>query len=127
MLNFVPKRAPSVSLLYGKRPIQRITIGTNKHVVEVPITITNKVCDHVDTSVDYCTGAYNPLPWKEYVRIKLSAEQLVTSDVKTSITDVQWIPNLTKLYAGQVSLVESHIFSSLAQKTQFKMPIHTPP
>jgi len=53
MLNFVPKSCPSVSLLYGKRGVQRITAGSAQRHIEIPLAVTNEVVESVDKSQEY--------------------------------------------------------------------------
>ena len=53
MLNFIPKKSPSVSPLYGKRPLQRIASGSKQLFVEIPIEVTDEVANAVDTETRY--------------------------------------------------------------------------
>merc|ERR1711976_816825 len=66
MINFIPKMHPSVSLLYGTRPLQRITVGTKKQQIEIPLDVVVDIPEKVDTSASYVGNKYNALPWAEF-------------------------------------------------------------
>lgn len=70
MLNFVPKRCPSVSLLFGKRPLQRIEVGASRHQLEIPLAAVEKIYDKVDTKVEYHNKDYNPMYWRDFMQLK---------------------------------------------------------
>uniref|UniRef100_A0A0G4FV77 Uncharacterized protein n=1 Tax=Chromera velia CCMP2878 TaxID=1169474 RepID=A0A0G4FV77_9ALVE len=126
MLNFVPKRCPSVSLLYGKRAIQRIEVGSRKHHVEIPVQIVDDVCKKVDTSVEYKNKGFNPLPWSEFIKIKLDAQNLMESNVKSALTDLDWYPKLAALHVGHSTLTEIDAAAKVAAPSapvSYKLPV----
>lgn len=75
MFNLVPKRIPSVNLLYGKRPIQRIEVGRGKHRLEVPLSAVEDLYKSVDTTKQYHNGDYHPLRWKSFLNLKYAGKQ----------------------------------------------------
>mmetsp|Transcript_39896 Transcript_39896/g.112750 ORF Transcript_39896/g.112750 Transcript_39896/m.112750 type:complete len:129 (+) Transcript_39896:72-458(+) len=109
MLNFIPKMHPSVSLLYGKRPLQRIAIGSRKQQLEIPIDVVADIPEKVDTRVAYVANKYHALPWREYVDIKLDARNLIEADVKSALTDLDWFGKIHALYAGKQTEAEMDI------------------
>ncbi|CAE8656403.1 unnamed protein product [Polarella glacialis] len=109
MLNFIPKSCASVSLLYGKRPLQRIAIGAKKQQLEIPLSVVADIPSMVDSSVAYVGNKYNALPWKEFVDIKLDARNLIEADVKSALTDLDWFGKVNALYAGKQTEAEIEI------------------
>jgi len=109
MINFIPKMHPSVSLLYGTRPLQRITVGTKKQQLEIPLDVVADIPEKVDASASYVGNKYNALPWSEFVDIKLDARNLIEADVKSALTDLDWYGKLTALYAGKQTEAEMDI------------------
>merc|ERR1711865_470832 len=101
MLNFIPKACPSVSLLYGKRPLQRIVVGAEKRQIEIPLDVVADIPTKVDLSAAYVGNKYNALPWQDFVDIKLDARNLIESDVKSALTDLDWFGKIRALYAGK--------------------------
>merc|ERR1712218_201457 len=101
MINFIPKMHPSVSLLYGKRPLQRIAVGAKKQQIEIPLDVVADIPEKVDLSASYVGNKYNALPWKEFVNIKLDARILIEADVKTALTDLDVFGKVNALYAGK--------------------------
>ena len=123
MLNFIPRTHPSVSLLYGKRPLQRIACGSAQQHVEIPLDVTDEIVKatdsgtryslaiafvdviffvvsirlvhlnllYLDPSTDldsYIGNKYEALPWKNFVDIKLDAANLIDSNVKSALTNL---------------------------------------
>ncbi|CEL95969.1 unnamed protein product [Vitrella brassicaformis CCMP3155] len=123
MLNYVPRRTPGVKLLYGKRPVQRIIAGHSKFLIAIPTTTTDKIYEKVDESVYYENNTYNPLQWKDYVKIKLDAQNLIEADVKSALTNLDFYPKIQGLYAGQQSLAEMDAALKMSAKPQFKFPL----
>merc|ERR1711920_835361 len=87
MINAIPKMHPSVALLYGKRPLQRIAIGSKKQQIEIPLNVVADIPQKVDLSASYVGNKYNALPWKDFIEIKLDARNLIEADVKSALTD----------------------------------------
>merc|ERR1712228_324668 len=102
----IPRAHPSVSLLYGKRPLQRIAVGTRKQQIEIPLDVVSDIPTKVDTSASYVGNKYNALPWKDFVEIKLDARNLIEADVKSALTDLDWFGKVNALYAGKTTEAE---------------------
>eukprot|EP00397_Hematodinium_sp_SG-2012_P063692 GEMP01088501.1.p1 GENE.GEMP01088501.1~~GEMP01088501.1.p1 ORF type:complete len:125 (+),score=26.40 GEMP01088501.1:59-433(+) len=109
MLNFVPKTHPSVSLLFGKRPLQRMVCGTHETSVEVPLDVVEHIPKRCDDRVSYVANKYHSMPWEDFVNIKIDAANLIDSNVKSALTDLKWFPQIEKLYAGQQAQTEIRI------------------
>merc|ERR1711982_298803 len=122
MLNFIPKMEPAVALLYGKRPLQRITVGAAKQQIEIPLDVVADIPQKVDTEVSYVGNKYNALPWKEFVDIKLDARNLMEADVKSALTDLDWFGKVNALYAGKQVETEMSVAAKVAS-TKFKYPV----
>ena len=124
MLNFVPKTAPSVSLLYGKRPLQRVVVGSSEQHVEIPLKVTDEVTSKLDTQTEYVCQKYNALPWKDFMDIKVDAANLIDSNVKSALTDLDWYPKVNALVTGEKQLVEAGLGAKLAAAAKaVKLPI----
>merc|ERR1712039_682580 len=111
MINAIPKMHPSVSLLYGKRPLQRIAIGSKKQQIEIPLDVVADIPEKVDVSASYEGNKYNALPWKDFVDIKVDARNLIEADVKTALTDLDWFGKVNALYAGKQTEAEIDVAS----------------
>eukprot|EP00913_Durusdinium_trenchii_P028200 g26438.t1 len=61
MINFIPRTCPSVALLYGKRPLQRIAVGAAKQQLEIPLDVVADIPGKVDSSVAYSLQIAAPL------------------------------------------------------------------
>merc|ERR1719229_329539 len=109
MINFIPKSCPSVSLLWGARPMQRIVSGSKSEQIEIPLDVVSDIPAKVDTSASYIGNKYNALPWKEFVDIKLDARNLIEADVKSALTGLDWFGKITALYAGKQTECEMDI------------------
>ncbi|VWU49619.1 conserved protein, unknown function [Hepatocystis sp. ex Piliocolobus tephrosceles] len=95
MLNIIPKKIPSTSLLFGKRPIQRIRIGKDKHVLELCLSDINTIYDDIDEKTELHNNDYNPLKYSKYVKYKICALNLIEAygkkeKKKTALTNVKW-------------------------------------
>ncbi|CAD2095166.1 conserved Plasmodium protein, unknown function [Plasmodium vinckei] len=95
MLNLIPKKIPSTSLLYGKRPIQRIQVGKDKHVLELCLSDVNSIYNDIDASTELQNKDYNPLKYNKYIKYKMSALDLIETykneeNKKTALTNVKW-------------------------------------
>eukprot|EP00392_Amoebophrya_sp_AT5.2_P010509 g10571.t1 len=88
MLNFIPRTHPSVSLLYGKRPLQRIACGSAQQHVEIPLDVTDEIVKATDSGTSYIGNKYEALPWKNFVDIKVDAANLIDSNVKSALTNL---------------------------------------
>jgi len=126
MFNFVPKRSSAVRLLYGKRPFQRIQVGSTKHQVELPLSLVEKIYGSVDESISYHNGDYNPLKWKEFVALKVTGGHLYEAATcaeppKTALTDLDWYQKICSIYSGHQSLGEVEI-AEKTLKPKFSYP-----
>merc|ERR1712087_575249 len=123
MINAIPKMHPSVSLLYGKRALQRITVGASQQQIEIPLDVVADIPDKVDTSVAYVGNKYNALPWKEFVDIKLDARNLMEADVKSALTDLDWFGKINALYSGKQVEAELSIAAKVVSAKPVKYPV----
>eukprot|EP00389_Voromonas_pontica_P010306 GDKH01015670.1.p1 GENE.GDKH01015670.1~~GDKH01015670.1.p1 ORF type:complete len:129 (+),score=31.17 GDKH01015670.1:233-619(+) len=126
MLNFIPRKAAEVSLLYGKRPIQRVEIMNSagkKEQIEIPTSITDDIYSKTDAAVLYSNGAYQPMQWKDFVSVKLDAMNLCGANVSSALTDLDWYPKVAALYAGQKSTVQSQVATKISQGLKLKYPV----
>merc|ERR1712187_99269 len=109
MINFIPKAHPSVALLYGKRPLQRIAVGAKKQQIEIPLDVVADIPTKVDSSMAYVGNKYNALAWKDFIDIKIDANNLIEADVKSALTDLDWFGKISALYAGKAAEAEIDI------------------
>merc|ERR1712051_415733 len=123
MINAIPKMHPSVSLLYGKRALQRITVGTSKQQIEIPLDVVADVPEKVDSSVAYVGNKYNALPWKDFVDIKLDARNLMEADVKSALTDLDWFGKVNALYADKQVEAEMAVAAKVTAANPIKYPV----
>merc|ERR1712226_1070875 len=91
---------------YGKRPLQRIAIGSKKQQIEIPLNVVADIPEKVDLSASYVGNKYNALPWKDFSEIKLDARNLIEADVKSALTDLDWFGKVHALYAGKATEAE---------------------
>lgn len=113
MLNLFPKTHPSVSLLYGKRPLQRIVVGTKAQQMEIPLTYVEDLPAKLDTSASYVGNKYHALPWEDYIKIKLDARNLINANTKTALTGLQFYPKMNVLHAGQAALTSADVLEQV--------------
>eukprot|EP00437_Effrenium_voratum_P037952 CAMPEP_0181478640 /NCGR_PEP_ID=MMETSP1110-20121109/42852_1 /TAXON_ID=174948 /ORGANISM="Symbiodinium sp., Strain CCMP421" /LENGTH=127 /DNA_ID=CAMNT_0023604011 /DNA_START=38 /DNA_END=421 /DNA_ORIENTATION=+ len=124
MINFVQKTCPSVALLYGKRPLQRIAVGAQKQQLEIPLDVVADIPTKVDSNVAYVGNKYNALPWKDFVDIKLDARNLIEADVKSALTDLDWFGKVNALYCGKAAETEMDVaVKTLGSMKPVKYPI----
>jgi hypothetical protein len=116
MLNLFPKTHPSVSLLYGKRPLQRIVVGSKAQQVEIPLQYVEDLPAKVDTSASYVGNKYHALPWEDYIKIKLDARNLIHANTKTALTGLEFYPRMNALHAGQASLVSAGVIEEIVSQ-----------
>lgn len=112
-----------MALLYGKRPLQRIAVGAKKQQIEIPLDVVADIPHKVDATTSYVGHKYNALPWKDFVEIKLDARNLIESDVKSALTDLDWFGKINALYAGKVTEAEMDIASKVTPTSPFKYPM----
>jgi hypothetical protein len=121
MLNLFPKTHPSVSLLYGKRPLQRIVVGAKQQQLEIPLKYVEDLPEKVDNSASYVGNKYNALPWEDYIKIKLDARNLINANAKTALTGLTWFPTLNALHAGQTALNTAAVVEKIVQEGAAKV------
>merc|ERR1712085_108885 len=112
-----------VALLYGKRPLQRIAVGTQKQQLEIPLDVVADIPEKVDLSASYVGNKYNALPWKEFVDIKLDARNLIEADVKSALTDLDWFGKINALYAGKQVEAEMSVAAKVIASKPVKYPM----
>merc|ERR1711957_1084170 len=117
------KMTPSVALLYGKRPMQRITVGASKQQIEIPLDVVADIPDKVDSSISYVGNKYNALPWKEFVDIKIDARNLMEADVKSALTDLDWFGKVNALHAGKQVEAELSVAAKVIAGKPVKYPV----
>eukprot|EP00811_Abedinium_folium_P015821 NODE_24773_length_611_cov_4.500000.p1 GENE.NODE_24773_length_611_cov_4.500000~~NODE_24773_length_611_cov_4.500000.p1 ORF type:complete len:128 (+),score=33.55 NODE_24773_length_611_cov_4.500000:76-459(+) len=124
MLNFIQKAQPSVSLLYGTRPLQRIAVGSKKTQLDIPLDVVADIPEMVDARTSYVANKYNALPWKDFVSIKIDAHNLIESDVKSALTDLDWFGKINALYAAKQTEAEIDVAKkTIGAARTFKYPI----
>ncbi|KAF8821377.1 hypothetical protein IE077_000291 [Cardiosporidium cionae] len=138
MLNFLPLRSPAVSLLYGKRAVQRISVGgasnalkestTSTHDVEIPLPVVDYLYDFTQPDLLLHQNTCLPLQWKAFMQLKVDAFYLMEAAqagdgaAKSALSQLDWYPKLSALYAGQQTLVELDTLEKLG-KPKFSYPI----
>lgn len=129
MLNFLPKRLPSINLLHGKRPLQRIEVGHGKHRLEIPLSVVDQLYQNVDETKHYHNGDYNPLKWKTFMNLKLKAYYLYEASrdpraAKTALRQLEFYPKLTALYKAQLRNAQTEVMELATRKpAAFRLPI----
>lgn len=121
MLNLFPKTHPSVSLLYGKRPLQRIVVGSKAQQVEIPLKYVEDLPAKVDDSVSYVGNKFNALPWDEYIKIKLDARNLIQANTKTALTGLTLFPKINALHAGQAAINSASVVEKMVDAGALKV------
>ena len=121
MLNLFPKTHPSVSLLYGKRPLQRIVVGSKAQQVEIPLKYVEDLPEKLDTSASYVGNKYHALPWEDYIKIKLDARNLIHANTKTALTGLQFFPKINALHAGQAALTSADVVDRIVSEGAVKV------
>merc|ERR1712203_210255 len=88
-------------------------MGSKKQQIEIPLNVVADIPEKVDTSASYVGNKYNALPWKDFVDIKLDARNLIESDVKSALTDLDWFGKIHALYAGKQAEAEMDLASKV--------------
>lgn len=124
MLNLFPKTHPSVSLLYGKRPLQRIVVGSKAQQLEIPLKYVEDLPGKLDTSASYVGNKFHALPWEDYIKIKLDARNLIHANTKTALTGLTCFSKINALHAGQAALTSAEVVEKIATGTgKVKYPV----
>jgi hypothetical protein len=111
MWNFLPRVEPAFSLLYGKRPFQRVIVGTRGQQIEIPISVVDEL--KRDSSVTYVGNKYVSMPWEDFIKIKTDANNLIHSNVKSAITQTQWFHKLKDIVQGKSAETEADLLQSI--------------
>ncbi|CBZ55845.1 conserved hypothetical protein [Neospora caninum Liverpool] len=128
MLNFIPKRCPSVSLLFGKRPVQRIEVGQARHQLEIPVETIEKIYEGVDSRLEYHNKDYNAMKWKDFMKLKLDAFYLLEASqseaaAKSALSDLNWFPDLADIYSGQQTMAAMDVALKAQGQQKLSYPI----
>jgi hypothetical protein len=70
MLNFIPKLSPTMNILFGKRPVQRIRVGEMNDCIDIPVQLITNLYKHIDDTREYANGRYSPLKWEIFATLK---------------------------------------------------------
>ncbi|CRG93779.1 conserved Plasmodium protein, unknown function [Plasmodium gallinaceum] len=119
MLNLIPKKIVPKSLLFGKKPIQRIRVGKSKNVLELSLSDVNSIYEDVNENIDLHNKDYNPLKYKKYINYKISALNLIEAykneeNKKTALTNIKWYSKIRdyffiNFYKNQIQLKEKMV------------------
>ena len=121
MLNLFPKTHPSVSLLYGKKPLQRIVVGSKAQQLEIPLKYVEDLPGKVDTSASYVGNKYHALPWEDYIKIKLDARNLINANTKPALTGLSFYPKMNALHAGQAAMTSADVVEKVVSAGALKV------
>ena len=111
MWNFLPRVEPAYSLLYGKRPLQRVAVGSRGQQIEIPLSVISDLPGKCDDSVSYIGNKYRALPWEDFIKVKTDANNLIHANVKSALTGLDWYPSLKTLAQGKAVQVEAGVIS----------------
>merc|ERR1712014_232594 len=99
-------------------------MGTKKQQIEIPLDVVADIPTKVDATASYVGNKYNALPWKDFIDIKLDARNLIESDVKSALTDLDWFGKIHALYAGKQTEAEIEIATkTIGAAKPIKYPI----
>jgi hypothetical protein len=111
MWNFLPRTEPAFSLLYGKRPLQRVVVGSRGQQIEIPLNVVEDLPRKCDLSATYIGNKYVSLPWSAFSKIKQDAANLIDANVKSALTGLDWYPKLRVLAEAQTLSAEANLLS----------------
>lgn len=114
MWNFLPRTEPAFSLLYGKRPLQRVVVGSRGQQIEIPLNVVEDLPAKCDTSATYIGNKYRALAWPEFAKIKQDASNLIGANVKSALTGLDWYPKLKTLAEAQAATTDASLLASRA-------------
>ena len=112
MWNFLPRTEPAFSLLYGKRPLQRVVVGSRGQQIEIPLNVVEDLPGKCDTSATYIGNKFVALPWAEFSKIKQDAANLIGANVKSALTDLDWYPKVKALAEAQTVTTEARLLAA---------------
>lgn len=99
-----------------------------KHQVEFPISVVESVYNSINTTVSYHNDDYNPMIWRDFIKLKLDVHYLTSAALagdqaaKTALANMDWYPQIAALYTGQQISVETDVAQRLAHP-KFKYPV----
>jgi hypothetical protein len=126
MWNFLPRTEPAFSLLYGKRPLQRVVVGSRGQQIEIPLNVVEDLPAKCDTSATYIGNKYVSLPWAEFTKIKQDAANLIGANVRSALTGLDWYPKVKALAEAQTATTEAGLLSARIKGIKsIKYPIAT--
>ena len=112
MWNFLPRTEPAFSLLYGKRPLQRVVVGSRGQQIEIPLTVVEDLPGKCDLSATYIGNKYVALPWADFSQIKQDAANLIGANVKSALTGLDWYPQVKVLAEAQTVTAEARLLDA---------------
>jgi hypothetical protein len=117
MWNFVPRLDPAYSLLFGKRPLQRVVVGSKSQQIEIPLNVVQDIPSKCDSSATYIGNKYVSMDWNSFIKIKTDAHNLIHSNVKSALTNVNWFPKVKALVEGKTAQTHASLLSQIAAKS----------
>ncbi len=117
MWNFVPRVEPAYALLFGKRPMQRVVVGSKSQQIEIPLNVVQDIPSKCDTSATYIGNKFVSMHWSDFMKIKTDANNLIHSNVKSALTNVTWFPKIKALVEGKAIQTHAALLNQLAAKT----------
>ncbi|XP_026191284.1 uncharacterized protein LOC34623302 [Cyclospora cayetanensis] len=119
MLNLLPKRSVAVSLLQGKRALQRVQVGSGKHQLELPQASVDALYSKINTTDAYHNKDFQPLPWKDFFSMKLSSFYLLEAaqspdETKSALRDLHWFGDLANIYQTNAALTAADATATAA-------------
>ncbi|KAL8273214.1 hypothetical protein Esti_002830 [Eimeria stiedai] len=131
MLNLLPKRAAAVSLLHGKRPLQRIQVGSGKHLLELPQSSVDALYAKLQTTDSFHNNDFQPMPWKHFFSLKVSSFHLIeaaasASQTKTALANLSWFEDIAALYQTNAALTAADATAAAATAVAAAEPVPFP-
>jgi hypothetical protein len=125
MWNCLPRTSQAYSLLYGKRPLQRVIVGTKGQQLEIPLNVVSDLAGKCDESATYIGNKYVALPWEEFSKVKQDANNLIHANVKSALTGLDWFPSISTLAQGQTAQLEAHAMKDMVSRkhAKFSYPV----
>ncbi len=115
MWNVLPRVEPAYSLLFGKRPLQRVVVGSKNQQIEIPLNVVKDM--PFDTSATYIGNKYVSMDWNSFIKIKTDAHNLIHSNVKSALTNVTWFPKIKAFVEGKTAQTHAHILTQISAKS----------
>ena len=116
MWNVIPRVEPAYALLFGKRPLQRVVVGSRAQQVEIPLNVVQDIPAKCDQSATYIGNKFVSMEWKDFIKIKTDAHNLIHSNVKSALTNVNWFPQIKQLVETKTAQTHASVLSQLAAR-----------